>query len=211
MLIVFVMMLTFACDKKTDNKPKKIVNELFKFSLCYFDTHGEYHDEDFAQNDSIFYQSGRGFFYKKGTRYPVSNKLTFEEVIKKYNLKKLDTKVFTDGSNYKTQFTYEDCLTNKIVKSDSGQVTTIKSKDGVIFQYINILNQPIILQIKSNVNKYKIPIELEMQTTEQIFRKGFGYSHAMLYDIDRDGKDELLIVYNSECVNIIAYKINDGI
>lgn len=197
------------CKKTSNSKSNKVLNNFFEFSLCSYDSHGEYNEATFAQNDSIFYQSGRGFIYKRGQRYPINDSLTSDEVVKKYNLKKINTKVFTEGSNYQNHFNYKDCLTDKLIKSDSGQVTTIRSKKGTIFQYINILDQPIILQIKYNTKKYRIPIELKMQTTEQLFTKGSGHSHAMFYDIDKDGKDELLIVYDSECINVVAYKVDE--
>lgn len=207
-IIIFAVCILsiIGCKKTPIYNSKKVADKFYAFSLCS-DMFGEYNENVFFQNDTIFYEVNRAFMFNRGKKFLISDSLQPKEIIRKFNLQKVDNRIFMNHQNYRDHFSYKDCLTDKEVKSDSGQVTTLKTKKGSVIQYIDLKNKPIILQINSKLRKYKMPVKLQMQTTDQIFTRGFGTSHAMLYDIDKDGNDELLIVYDSECVDALAYKL----
>ena len=199
-------MIFCSCKNKENSKgalveKKDTIEYMTTITLAIEDMHGKRKSNILADNDSIFYSSDQNIMYKNGK---LLDSIPSEEIIKQYHLKEIDYKIFLQD-NYKTNFSYDDCFKSIDIKLDSGQVTTLHSKKGSICQYIDVKNHPYIIQICSENRKYKI----------NLGGKGNGGTYAQLYDIDKDGKEELVITenikdYESCSLNkvIFCYKIN---
>lgn len=171
----------------------------------------ESHNETFAENDSVFYYNYK--MYKKGKLYHLNDSLQSNEIIKKYNLKKIKNVDFFkyNMNNYKDHFSYLDCGLQKKIDCDSGYATTLKTKEHDTYQFIDLKNKPMLLQICSKGKVYKFNIEKKYP--EENKNLGNGNSNAFLYDIDKDGKEEFIVVFSNSIDYILyaqVYKIKEN-
>lgn len=171
------------------------------------------------ENDSIYYFYGilygeyevpeisdEGGLYIKGKEYVIKiTPKTKDSIAKLYHLKKFE---FKPKKKYQDHFEYEDCVLKRKIKMDSGAVHTLQDKNGAVYQIVNICHKPIWLQVCYKGKTYKERIQ---SGRNLIYGKllGLGYERVMLYDIDKDGKNELL-VFIDEGTRYYAdvYKIN---
>jgi len=168
----------------------------------------ESYNETFAENDSIFYYNHK--MYKKGELYNVDKLLKNAEIINKYSLKKINNSVFFKykENTYKDHFSYKDCILHKKITCDSGYAAILKSKEGNIYQFIDVKNKPILLQICSKGKTFKFNIEKKYP--EEAKNLGSGTSNVFLYDIDKDGKEELVVIFSNSIDDVLyaqVYKI----
>ena len=214
---VFILPIIFSisCRKENNsNIPKQekqtILKKLDRIDIEYIDsrTAKVYNNESY-DNDSVFYHNSNQInLYIKGK----SSKCEYTEkrndsLINLYHLNKIK---FNLKRTYEHHFEYEDCILNRKIKMDSGAVHTLKGKNGATYQIINIRNKPIWLQICYKGKTYK---ERILSGIDNIYGKllGYGDENVMLYDIDKDGHDELLIIINDGgdlYTFADAYKIN---
>ncbi len=203
-IILIYLFTVYSCNNKRavhpENKRKDTIEYMTNIDLTRDDMHGE-HYNILADNDSIFYSYGNDLMYKNGK---ILKDTSSEDIIKKYHLKKINYKIFLQD-NYKESFTYEDCITSTNIKLNYGHVAVLHSKKGSICQYIDVKGRPYIFQICTKNKKYKI----------NLGSTGDGHTHAQLYDIDKDGKEELILTEehrNDEYCSLenimYCYKIN---
>lgn len=208
--LIAIILLVINCCTERKVKNKNTLELLEKLTIRWITPDGEWHESTFAENNSTFYFSEiHKILYREKKKYYLSDTLSDFDIINKYSLKKINKKMFIDEKNkYQNHFKYIDCFTSIETKLDTGVVSTLKSKSGNIYQYIDEKNQPMILQICTKKQKYKFHI-INITEIESQFL-GFGDSHALLYDIDKDGKEEFVIVYNNVASTCMAvYKINN--
>lgn len=155
----------------------------------------ESYNETFAENDSIFYYNHK--MYKNGKLYILNDSIKNEQIITKYKLKKINNAEFFKYNikNYKDHFSYKDIILGKQIVCDSGYVVTLKSKQNDIYQFIDLKNKLMLLQISSKGKTYRFNIEKKYPEEENKF--GNGSSNAFLYDIDKDGNEEFLVIFEN--------------
>lgn len=225
LVVLLLFSIFFNCKKITEKintkKSQKLVLEkIGSFdNICWSIRTGKKDYERMNyENDSVCYRYGINYYdYQKpqlsedGTLYISGKKYSVkitpknnDSIIKLYNLKKIE---FKPKRNYQNHFEYEDCILHRKIKMDSGVVHIMQAKNGVIYQVIDIKNKPILFQFsyQGKANKERIP-------STDIYGKlllGNGYSYVMLYDIDKDKKQELLFFFDKEmCSSADVYKIN---
>jgi len=142
--------------------------------------------------------------------YYLGDSLKNNEIIKKYNLKIIENSFFLGytTNNYKDHFSYEDIFLNKTITCDSGYVTTLKSKKNDIYQFIDLKNNPMLLQVYSKGKTYKFNIE--KKHPEENNKYGNGRSKTLLYDVDKDGEEEFLVIFDNSIDYVLyaqVYKI----
>lgn len=203
------ILFVFFANCKNANKQKQekltILRQIDVLEIQYTDARtGEISDFYGYSNDTVFYQQTN--LYIKGKKYQFVNTEKAEDsVIDLYHLKKVK---FDYKKTYQHHFEYEDCILKQKVKMDSGAVHTFQSKNGAVFQVVDIMEKPIWLQVCYKGKTYKERIQL---VTDNIHNKllGNGYSNVMFYDVDKDGKDELLLIREKyDEVFADVYKIN---
>ena len=74
-------------------------------------------------------------------------------------------------------------------------MVTLKSKQNDIYQFIDLKNKLMLLQISSKGKTYRFNIEKKYPEEENKF--GNGSSNAFLYDIDKDGNEEFLVIFEN--------------
>lgn len=194
------------CKKEKNQEQEKqiILKQIDVIEIKYTDTRtGEISDIYGYSNDSIFYQQTN--LYIKGKKFQfVNTEKAQDSVINLYHLKKVK---FDYKNIYRNHFEYEDCILKQKVKKDSGVVHTLQSKNGAVFQVMDIRDKPILLQVCYKGQIYKESIQLVTDKHNKLL--GNGRSNIMFYDIDRDGEDELLLIrekYDSVFADV--FKIN---
>ncbi|MDI9310980.1 MAG: hypothetical protein QM535_12255 [Limnohabitans sp.] len=211
-------------DKKTIKKSDKLILEkIYSFDAKTWSTRTgklDYECIDY-ENDSIHYYYGmlhddynepkiseEGILYIKGIKQIVKiTPKTKDSIVKLYNLKKFE---FKPKRTYQHHFEYDDCILKRKIKMDSASVHTLQMKNGSVFQIIDVDKKPIWLQVCYKGKTYKEKI----QSTTNAYGKlltGNGFSKVMLYDIDKDGEEELLIFiykFQRDSESADVYKIN---
>lgn len=201
LILLFLIFLFISCKREIkqndiQTKKKDILERIDNFDINYIDpkTTESYETKIYA-NDTVFFENdfngANMHFYKKGKKYDANySENVTDSLIKVYNLKKIE---FDTKSNYQEHFEYEDCILKRKVKMDSGAVHTLQDKNGITYQIIDIKHKPIGLQVCYKGKTYKERIQSGINN---IYGKllGNGRSNVVLYDINKDGKDELLII-----------------
>lgn len=208
-LISIIIVFFSNCKKvNVDNEERQpILKQIDMINIQGLDSKtSETYDYYQYFNDTVFCHQTN--LYINGVKNQfVDTEKAVDSVINLYNLKKMKIEY---KKEYKDHFEYEDCILKRKIKMDSGIVHTLLAKNGAIFQIINIKNKPTLLQVYSQNKTYKERIiSMLDRNTEKSF--GNGFSNAMLYDIDKDGIQELIVINNNLDKNYIygdVYKIN---
>lgn len=210
-LFLYCSIFLFLSCKKKDLSIELL--DCFNISSTSYSsvTGTESYNETFAENDSIFYYNNK--MYKNGKLYHRKDSLKDIEVIKKYNLKKIKNAEFFKytARNYKDHFSYEDIILKKKITCDSGYVTTLKSKQNDVYQFIDLKNKPMQLQIYSKGKVYKFNIGKKYPEEEK--NLGSGFSNAFLYDIDKDNNEEFIVIFDNSIDYILyaqVYKLKEN-
>lgn len=202
--------LFFILNCKTKDPNLELLDCIIVSSSSYSTVTGmESYSETFAENDSIFYYKHR--MYKNGKLYTLNDSIKNDEIVTHYKLKRINNSDFFGYriKNFKDNFSYEDIILKKIIVCDSGYVATLKSKQNEIYQFIDVKNKPILLQISSKGKTYRFDIKKKYPEEENKF--GNGRSNVFLYDIDKDGKEELLVIFENSIDYMLyaqIYKFN---
>lgn len=102
-----------------------------------------------------------------------------------------------------------DCPNVELIKKGKSLFSTVKSKKGSVFRYLDVRNKPLYVQICINKQGHKINIPYFNNNSKKT-RLGNGDSFIKLFDFDRDGKEELLIIQPSYASIVMSvYKINN--
>ena len=211
-LIPLLLFVFTYCKKNNtyENEKQDILKRLDRVDIQKIDPITGEVDENFSYvNDTVFYNNSSGIdLYIKGKKY--ENKYsakTEDSIINLFHLKKIK---FDFKKSYQNHFEYEDCMLKQKMKMDSGVVHTLQAEKGAVYQIIDIRHKPILLQICYKGKTYEERIKSGYNRNYNKLL-GYGDSNAILYDVDKDGENELLVLINEEG-NLYSfadvYKIN---
>lgn len=176
-----------------------------------------------SYSDSVFVIAdilGKSDLYIKGNFFLKQDSiLGFDSIVKKYHLNEMDILKFSRPSiNY--QFKEKSACTK--LKSNNSKIqsqSVMKSKSGVIYQYIVYEYETPILKICNSKSSYIFNIKnkefgiiyYDGETPTYDKSSEEVYSHIKLIDITGDGKEELFIFYYTFLSNdnsFDVYQIN---
>ncbi len=221
--IIVFLLLSFSCQKKEPievseqkkSPTKKDTLELL-FSNCIDD--GRFHNQvsRISYSDSIFFISraqGESELYLKGKLILKKNILNYDEfdsITNKFHLKEMDILKFSQPiKNHQFESNYL-CTELIFFKNKTLFYSVMKSKSGVIFQYL--VPENIIPKLKICNSKKKYIFQIKNKDFENLDNdEEFSNSFIKLIDITGDGKEELFIFYDDAswiCCNFDVYQIN---
>ena len=214
--LVFLL-LFFSCQKKeaieaSAKKKSPIKKDSLEFLFGNCIDVGRFNNQfsKILYSESFFFISsalGKSELYLKGKLISNKNILDYDDydsIKKKYNLKEIDILKFTRPSiNYEFKEN-NTCTKLKSLNTKMQWRSILKSRSGVIFQYIAYENETPKLKI-CNSNKSNI---FNIKNSEY---GPLTNSYIKLMDITGDGNEELFIFYDeltSITISFDVYQIN---
>ena len=227
-LLLLMQFLIFTnCKKESEKRiikktEKSLLQKIDSFDIEYWSARtGNQNLECINyENDSVYYRNEtyhidyeekseiaeKEDIYINGKKYIIkTTPKTKDSIVKLYNLKKFE---FKAKKTYQDHFEFEDCILKRKIKMDSGSVNTLQAKNGATFQVIDVIDKPICLQVCYQGKTYKEKFLISAEVNGKLFI-GNGHSRVVLYDLDKDKQQELLVFINrNDCLTVYAYKIN---